>query len=75
MQTNYRLKATEYTKEEIVEEEKEKRYIEAEEYNDIICDIESDVNDIKNMLLDYDPRNESLCDVLTAIEKLSKNLY
>ena len=75
MQTNYRLRATEYSKEEIAEEEKEKQYIESDEFNDIISDIESDVDGIKDMLEKYDPREESLSDILTALAKLSKNLY
>lgn len=75
MQTNYRLRATEYTKDEIAEEVRERQYIDTEEFNDIISDIESDVDDIKDMLEKYDPREESLSDILSALAKLSKNLY
>ena len=72
--STYRTRTTEYAKDEVAEEE-DRQYIEFDEFNDVIDDIESDVNDIKDMLTNYDPITESLGDIMTALEKLSKNLY
>ena len=73
MASSYR-KPTTWEKDDIAEE-RDTEYVRVDDYKDIIDEIESDVNEILDMLEEYDPRNESLSDIVSKLKDLSLNLY